>query len=67
MAPNTVPCIFLGWEIQSGVRYRENLHIGDWEAFSQKNWSVVRLLPEQEVYFEETVKYPFEGLQRAIV
>eukprot|EP00973_Karenia_brevis_P005009 690080-Karenia_brevis.AAC.1 len=66
MAPNTVPGFSLGWEIQSGVRYRGNVYVGGWEAFTQKNWSVVKLLPEQEVYFEADVKYPFEGLQRAI-
>eukprot|EP00973_Karenia_brevis_P049795 6914647-Karenia_brevis.AAC.1 len=67
MAPNTVPVIFMGWEIQSGVRYRGDVCVGEWEAFTQKNWSAVKLLPEQEVYFEDDVKYPFEGLQRAIV
>eukprot|EP00973_Karenia_brevis_P008861 1200301-Karenia_brevis.AAC.1 len=58
----------MGLEIQSGVRYRRNLCIGDWEAFTQRNWSAVKLIPEQEVYFEEgELKFPFEGLQRAIV
>eukprot|EP00973_Karenia_brevis_P034991 4826301-Karenia_brevis.AAC.1 len=69
MAPNGVPGIFMGWEIQSGVRYRGNVYIGDWEAVTQRNWSAVKLVPDKEVYFEggdEDIKFPFEDLQRAI-
>eukprot|EP00973_Karenia_brevis_P031600 4358825-Karenia_brevis.AAC.1 len=69
MAPNGVPGIFMGWEIQSGIRYRGNVYIGDWEAFTQKNWSAVKLVPDKEVYFggdDDDIPFPFESLQRAI-
>ena len=58
---NTIPGLFVGWRIESGMRYRGVLHILDYERAQTNDFSLrnLRKIPEQEVYVPPEPLFPF--------
>ena len=53
MMPNTVPGIFLGWRLESALRYRHVLYVADYETVRQEGFKrkSVRSIQAKEVHF----------------
>lgn len=50
--PNTSPGLFVSWQFESGLRYREMLFIADYELCRRGVWlwASVRVVHESEVH-----------------
>jgi len=62
MTTTTQPGFFIGWKLESGLRYRNVLKILDYDSVIQGKTIASRSIqdvPEQEVYFPEEVIFPF--------
>ncbi len=59
--PQTVPGLFVGWQLELGLHYRYVLLIADFERVRKGHWewSSVHSVPEAEVYFPAEVELPF--------
>eukprot|EP00973_Karenia_brevis_P055841 7765836-Karenia_brevis.AAC.1 len=57
----TIPGFFIGWVIESGMRYRDMLKIADYHAFKKGNFSRYSIhdVPVKEVVFPEKADFPF--------
>ena len=55
------PGLFIGWELESGLRYRGVLKVMDYESCRTHGWSpgFVVSVPEKECYFPEEICFPF--------
>ena len=60
MAPNESAGLFMGWVIEPGIRYRQQLIIADLENFKSGKFSrrLLKQSPETEVHFREKVVFP---------
>ena len=62
MTANTKPGFFVGWRLESGLRYRGVLRVLDYDdVVRNKTISSrsVKDIPEAEVYFPEELTFPF--------
>ena len=61
MAPNESPGLFMGWLIEPGIRYRQQLIIADLDNFKQGKFSrrMLKQCPEVEVHFRDKVVFNF--------
>ena len=62
MMPNTSPGLFIGWHFSSGLRYRKQVYVADFELCRQGRWNwreSVRLVHESEVHFPEVPEFPW--------
>ena len=62
MIANTKPGFFVGWRLESGLRYRGMLKILDYDSVVRgKTISSRSILdiPDKEVYFPEAITFPF--------
>ena len=59
-APRETPGLFMGWVIDSGIRYRKQVIIADLENFKEGkfNQKMLKQCPELEVHFREKVVFP---------
>ena len=59
--PRTSAGIFVGWQLESGLRYRMILKIADLESIRQGDfkWRFVHSVHEKEVHFPEVTCFPF--------
>ena len=63
MMPRTSPGFFVGWRIESGIRYRGVLHVLDYKQAQQGNLTLshVKSVPEKEVIFPEKLEFPLKA------
>ena len=62
MAATTKPGFFIGWKLESGLRYRNVLRILDYDTVVRGKSIAFRSIqdvPEAEVYFPDEVVFPF--------
>ena len=62
MSATTKPGFFIGWRLESGLRYRNVLKVLDYDSVVQGKTIASRSIldvPEKEVYFPEEVIFPF--------
>ena len=67
LQPRTTPGLFIGWKLESGLRYRGVLLIADYETIrtGKYRWRSVKSLHEKEVYFPEKLCFPFAEARNA--
>ena len=69
MHAENITSLFVGWRLESGLRYQQILQIADFESVrgGDFKWRFVRNVHEKEVYFPDAV-FPFaEARQQAIL
>ncbi len=67
--PPTVPGLFVGWRLESGMRYRGALYIADYDKIKKGNFQFRSLLkvPEKEVYFPDELVFPFANARKLAI
>ena len=68
MAPSTRAGLFVGWRLESGLRYRNVVWIADYESCRKGDFNkrFVKSVPEQEVHYPLECVFPFaEARDRA--
>ena len=65
----TKPGPFLGWEIESGMRYRGVLIIADYDNFRQGSFQRIlcKAIPHKECAFPDVTEFPFANAKRAAI
>ena len=69
LQPRTAPGFFVGWRLESGLRYRNTILVYDYELARNGTfrWASVLSIPEKEVYVPPELVFPFaEAHERAI-
>ena len=61
LAPTTSPGIFIGWRLESGMRFRNVLLIADYDKVRLGVFKAeyVKKVPTKEVFFPEKLVFPF--------
>ena len=61
LMPRTSAGIFVGWKLESGLRYRGVLQIADYETLRSGSykWNQIKSIHEKEVHFPEEPSFPF--------
>ena len=69
LMPNTSPGLFVGWQSESGLRYREMLFVADYELCRRGvwRWSSVRVVHESEVHFPTEPEFPWAIAREKVV
>ena len=67
LMPKTSPGLFVGWCLESGLRYRGVMFIADYETVRHGNfdWKRIVTVHEREVYVPEELTFPFAEAQKA--
>ena len=67
MAPHESPGLFMGWVIEPGIRYRQQLIIAHLDNFKSGKFSrrLLKQFPETEVHFRDKVLFPFAAVADA--
>ena len=67
MAPNESAGLFMGWVIEPGCRYRQQLIFADLDNFRSGKFSrrLLKQCPESEVHFRDKVVFPFAEVAEA--
>ena len=65
--PKTSPGLFIGWRLESGLRYRGVLFVADYERVrkGEFDWKRVVAVHEREVYNPPELTFPFAEARRA--
>ena len=53
LEPNMAPGLFMGWRVDSGLRYRCVVRVMDYQEFRTKSNAMVMDVPEPELFIEE--------------
>ena len=65
LEPNMAPGLFMGWRIESGLRYRGVLKVLDYQEYRSKSNALVVDVPEPEIFVEEGEPiFPFAEAKR---
>ena len=61
MAPNAAPGLFLGWRMESGMRYLGAVKVIDYDAVRSKGFDprCFKVVDQKEVHFPEECVFPF--------
>ena len=61
MAPNAAPGLFLGWKLESGLRYLGAVRIINYDAVRSKGFDprCFRVVDQKEVHFPDECVFPF--------
>ena len=59
--PQTSSGFFVGWKIESGMRFRSKLLVADFEKVRRSGFYAANVIevPAEECHFPEEVKFPF--------
>ena len=65
LEPNMAPGLFMGWRIDSGLRYRGVLKVLDYQEYRSKSNALVIDVPEPEIFVEDGEPiFPFAEAKR---
>ena len=67
--PRSSPAFFIGWRLESGIRYRGVLHILDYKQAQLGNMTTnhVKSVPEKEVIFPDFLEFPFANQRKLAI
>ena len=69
MCPQTSPGLFLGWRIESGIRYRHVVHVINYDRVKKGGFTAkaIKSIPQKEVHFPTELIFPFAEARKASI
>ena len=69
MAPQTSPALFVGWKIESGLRYRQTLLVINYDRVRKTGFQArnIKAIPQKEVHFPSELVFPFAEARKVSI